>query len=126
MGNRAVITFKNQPTVGIYLHWNGGRESVEAFLECAKQFKLRGDDYGVARLAQLIGNFFGGNLSIGVGLMDELDVYGNNGTYVVDEKWNIVDRLYIDIPDEPINQIYYQGVLAECLAINEPIFNRAA
>jgi hypothetical protein len=38
MGNRAVITLKphegksygNQ--VGIYVHWNGGRDSIEAFL----------------------------------------------------------------------------------------------
>ena len=33
MGNRAVLEFKdqsNQPN--IYLHWNGGRASVEAFL----------------------------------------------------------------------------------------------
>ena len=30
MGNRAVIT-DIEKKVGIYLHWNGGRDSVEAF-----------------------------------------------------------------------------------------------
>ena len=36
MGNRAVITTKENMYnngVAIYLHWNGGRDSVEAFLE---------------------------------------------------------------------------------------------
>lgn len=39
MGNRAVITTSKAPDVsgakdlGIYLHWNGGRDSVEAFLK---------------------------------------------------------------------------------------------
>jgi hypothetical protein len=32
MGNRAVIT-DNKQRIGIYLHWNGGRDSVEAFLK---------------------------------------------------------------------------------------------
>ena len=31
MGNRAVITTEKKD-LGIYLHWNGGRDSVEAFL----------------------------------------------------------------------------------------------
>ena len=33
MGNRAVITTrKDLKDIGIYLHWNGGRDSVEGFL----------------------------------------------------------------------------------------------
>ena len=35
MGNRAIITtqkdFDNNG-IGVYLHWNGGRDSVQAFL----------------------------------------------------------------------------------------------
>lgn len=31
MGNRAIITNKEKK-VAVYLHWNGGRDSVEAFL----------------------------------------------------------------------------------------------
>jgi len=66
MGNRATLKFKdeaNQPN--IYLHWNGGRASVEAFLNVAKAMELRADSYGVARMCQIVGNFFGGNLSLG-------------------------------------------------------------
>ncbi len=32
MGNRAVITTEDKQ-MGVYLHWNGGRDSVEAFLD---------------------------------------------------------------------------------------------
>ena len=32
MGNRAVITTRSKD-IGVYLHWNGGRDSVEAFLK---------------------------------------------------------------------------------------------
>jgi hypothetical protein len=75
MGKRAVIGFKDKST-GIYLHWNGGEESVRAFLECARTYGVRDpvrDSYGIARLVQIIGNFFGGSLSIGLGNLESLD-----------------------------------------------------
>jgi hypothetical protein len=31
MGNRAVITTEDKQ-LGVYVHWNGGRDSIEAFL----------------------------------------------------------------------------------------------
>lgn len=95
MGNRAIIKTAGGH-IGLYLHWNGGRDSVEAFL---KYCDLRGfrspetDGYGWARLAQVIGNFFGGGLSLGmVELSGDHDgEYCDNGTYVI-EKWQIVGR----------------------------------
>ena len=102
MGNRAVITTKDKK-IGVYLHWNGGRDSVEAFL---KYCELKGyrapesDCYGWARLCQVIGNFFGGSLSIGIDQYDRLDKdNGDNGVYVI-ENWKIVDRLFIDWPEQ--------------------------
>lgn len=94
MGNRAVIRFKDQD-VGIYLHWNGGRDSVEAFLEYCRLKEYRSDDYGIARLTTVIGNFFGGGLSVGListrgRSNDDLDP-GDNGVYIVDN-WEIVAR----------------------------------
>lgn len=89
MGNRAVITLAKKPTansVGIYLHWNGGAESVLAFAEAAKHFgvRLHDETYATARLAQIIGNFFGGTLSVGVGVLRQLDCENyDNGTYKV-------------------------------------------
>ena len=33
MGHSAVITTRNDlKDIGVYLHWNGGRDSVEGFL----------------------------------------------------------------------------------------------
>ena len=96
MGNRAVINFKDSK-VGIYLHWNGGRESVEAFLRAAKTLELRENDptYGLARLTQIIGNYFGGSLSLGVGLLSELDCdNADNGQYVIDGNCNIFAHKY--------------------------------
>lgn len=101
MGNRCVITteenFRNNG-IGIYLHWNGGRDSVEAFL---RYCELRGfrspenDNYGWARLCQVIANFFGGDgLSIGIDTIDHLDCdNGDNGVYLI-EGWKIVGREY--------------------------------
>lgn len=98
MGNRAVITTENNLRnngVGIYLHWNGGYDSVYPFLEYAKLRGFRSGDYGWARLCQVIGNFFGGNLSIGIDVVNHLDCdNGDNGVYLIDDNFNIVDRKY--------------------------------
>lgn len=96
MGNRAVITTKAKK-LGVYLHWNGGRDSVEAFLQYCKIKGYRSpetDSYGWARLSQVIGNFFGGTASIGLDTLDKLDTNNyDNGTYII-EDWEIVGRMY--------------------------------
>ena len=101
MGNRCVITTRedfDNDGIGIYLHWNGGRDSVEAFLKYCelKQHRSVTDDasYAYARLCQVIGNFFGGSLGIGIDSVRNLD-YDNydNGTYIIDG-WKIVGREY--------------------------------
>lgn len=109
MGNRAVITaskaysVKGSKDIGVYLHWNGGRDSVNAFL---KYCKLQGyasperDCYGWARLCQVIGNYFGGGLSIGIDRCEVLDCDNkDNGVYVI-EDWEIVDRKYFNRPEQ--------------------------
>lgn len=102
MWNRAVITTRNKK-LGVYLHWNGGKDSVEAFL---KYCELQGfrcpevDDYGWARLCQIIGNFFGGSTSIGIDEYEKLDTNnGDNEVYII-ENWKIVDRLYHNYPEQ--------------------------
>ena len=112
MGNRAVITTKKgdkENKIGIYLHWNGGRDSVMAFL---KYCEMRGfrkpedDNYGWARLAQVIANFFGKDgLSIGIDRVCNLD-YDNwdNGTYLI-EDWKIVGREYFDGEEQDAYQL---------------------
>ncbi|MBQ7621996.1 MAG: hypothetical protein IJV02_06240, partial [Candidatus Methanomethylophilaceae archaeon] len=80
--------------LGIYLHWNGGADSVGAFLEYCD---LRGfaapdrSDYGYSRLCQVIGNFMGadGN-SLGIGKLNELDCDNwDNGMYILNG-WKVV------------------------------------
>lgn len=122
MGNRAVVTFANRKDieqwvdpkgdgetlrgfvaengnklVGVYLHWNGGRASIEGFCEACRRLKFRGpasDSYGVARFVQVVANFFGnGGLSVGVDTLERSDTDNyDNGVYVVDDNWNIVGR----------------------------------
>lgn len=103
MGNRAVITasqatdVQTSNDIGVYLHWNGGRDSVEAFLEYCKRRGFRSPDqdcYGWARLCQVIANFFGGDLSIGIDKCCNLDCDNwNNGVYII-KNWEIVGRQY--------------------------------
>jgi hypothetical protein len=68
MGNRANVVFCNReftefsPTV--YLHWNGGPESIYAFLAELDRRKVRGAGdlmYQVARFVHVVGDFFDGD-----------------------------------------------------------------
>lgn len=124
MGNRAVVTFAkrceiekylvpaenggdgqklegsvadNPHRVGVYLHWNGGRDSIEAFLGACKELGYRdgaSDSYGVARFTQTVCNFFGsGGLSCGVDTLEHSDTNNyDNGVYVVGDNWEIIGR----------------------------------
>lgn len=98
MGNRAVITTnKELNDTGIYLHWNGGRDSVEAFLaycDLKHYRKPENDSYGYAMLVNVITNYFGDGLSCDVGNCQHLDCdNGDNGVYIIKD-WRIVGRLY--------------------------------
>ena len=113
MGNRAVIGFedmdgnRDMSSVGIYLHWNGGRDSVESFLKAAKGYGVRGGDsaYCIARLTQIIANFFGGTLSVGVDQVKNLDCDNYDiGLYWVDPEFNIVGREFFENREE--QQVY--------------------
>lgn len=116
MGNRAVITtsmvedVENSNDIGVYLHWNGGRDSVEAFLTYCKIQGFRcpeEDNYGWARLCQVIANYFGGSgLSVGIDQCCRLgcDNY-NNGVYVI-KNWEIVDRKYFDKVEQHSYDLY--------------------
>ena len=102
MGNRAIITTKNQyekDGFGIYLHWNGGRDSVEAFTTYCRLKGYRdpaGDeDYALARLCQVIGNFFGGTTSLGI-CNPRCGAGDDNGVYIIGKNWQIVGRKEID------------------------------
>lgn len=104
MGNRAIIKPEGKD-IGVYLHWNGGIDSVTAFLKYCelRNFRSFDDSYGIARFCQVVGNFFGGGLSIGIqsGIGEtQYDAkYIDNGIYVV-KGWKIVGHIGEQEPKE--------------------------
>lgn len=115
MGNRAVITTvgATDNTTGIYVHWNGGVNSIEAFCAYCDMKGFRSPDtdcYGFAYLATVIGNFFGDGLSLGVDRIKSLDTDNyDNGVYYL-KGWKIVGRSY-DKPLETDKSKLYQFLL---------------
>lgn len=112
MANSALITTP-QRELGLYLHRNGGRYSVEAFLRYCnlKRYpSLSGNPrYGFARLAQVASNFFGGRAHVGIVpyTRDEDMLAGiANGIYVV-EGWDILHRLlpYPEYEEEQVDDL---------------------
>lgn len=103
MGNRAVITSVKRD-LGVYLHWNGGPDSVEAFLDYCKLRGFRSpetDSYGYARLCQVLGNFFGADgLSVGISpyIDERVSDPGDNGIYVIKD-WQVVEHLGGSYPE---------------------------
>lgn len=101
MGNRAVITTKDKD-LALYLHWNGGRDTVEPLLKYCEMQGYRppsSDSYGWARIAQVMGNFFGGSNSVGIDRFSRLGDQGDNGVYIIDG-WDIVERITVKYDDE--------------------------
>lgn len=105
MGNRAVICLKdnNKETtvkdddLGIYLHWDGSKDTVENFLNLTKNLmsdRLGDVLYGKARLIGVIHEQIEGNLSLGLDKCKYLDTENyDNGTYIVDcSKMEITNR----------------------------------
>jgi hypothetical protein len=63
MGNRANIIFKSQNgelSPCVYLHWNGGPESIMAFIAEMLRRNWTRQDYAAARFCQIIGEYFSG------------------------------------------------------------------
>jgi len=132
MGNRAVITFSTASTApAIYLHWNGGRASVEGFLEAAKTLGLRSNRWTettVNQLAELIAHHFFG---VDVGMTVYRQKYGqtdrdngDNGVYLLDNKLNI-KRLHMPTyqPFEEETNPKKTADIVQTITSRAPIFN---
>lgn len=123
MGNRATVIFDNGQRVSpaIYLHWNGGPESVYAFLGELDRREVRADsEYDAARFVQLIGEFFDGRekftgLSLGIvngpsevtkeELEDVQTDHGDNGFYVVNRDNRTMRRFYEKWSHDPTENL---------------------
>lgn len=114
MGNRAVVTVKGSK-VGVYLHWNGGRESIEAFLRAAKDLGVRDPvsdtSYFYARFTQIVANFFGGTLSVGVDSLTKLDTSGDNGVFVIGAGFVILKGAASSDPRPDYSETVYKLVM---------------
>lgn len=99
MGNRCIIKGENS-NIGVYLHWNSGKKSVYSFLNYCKEKQYRdlSDGYGVARLCQVIGNYFGGTSSIGIEIvnddnLEEVTKHLDNGIYIINNNWEEIKHI---------------------------------
>jgi hypothetical protein len=134
MGNRAVVTIEGSK-VGVYLHWNGGEDSVTAFLRAAKDLEVRApangnESYFYARFTQIIGNFFGGTTSVGIDDLDNLDTdNGDNGTFVIGSELQILKREHVPksqrVPMSAEDKARSEAIYQDVMRINKPIFVKA-
>lgn len=97
MGNRAVLALKASPSIGIYLHWHGSPDQVHAILADAASYARKPQDdpeYSFARLVEACCRAVGfrESTSVGVGPLDRLDCYSDNGMYWIGDDWKIVER----------------------------------
>jgi hypothetical protein len=99
MGNRALVIFADgageTSGAAVYLHWNGGPDSIYPMLDylASKAGMNHSASYTTARFCQAAGNFFGGNMSLGLqaapGLVSEVHErasdlsHGDNGIYLL-------------------------------------------
>lgn len=96
MGNRAFVSDRNMK-LGVYLHWNGGRDSIEAFCEYCRihefEFGTGEMPLWVSRFSQVVMNMFGpGSTSVVVEPFEGSWTAGDdNGLYIIDN-WRIVGR----------------------------------
>ena len=132
MGNRAVITFntaRNAPA--IYLHWNGGRASVQGFIDAARALGLRHAPTAAAQtqaldqLAELLArHYFRCNVGMTVYRLhyagSDRD-NGDNGTYLLGQDLTILARLHHNRGEE-INREKTAAII-EQLTAAAPIFN---
>lgn len=116
MGNRAVITTApyNPNAAGIYLHWNGGQASIEGFITACRDLGYRDPAsdpaYALARLTAAACAFFPDGLSVGLGIVKNLDC-SDNGIYCIGKNWQIEER-HKHPRDEEINPEKTAGIAA--------------
>lgn len=93
MGNRCVILSQDR-TKGIYQHWNGGRDSIEPLLQIAKEeYEQNKDEFlyeTFNAVLEVSKRVFNGEV-LDLSKFKSFSV-GDNGTYIVDNKFKIVGR----------------------------------
>ena len=126
MGNRAVLSFGTTPKApAIYLHWNGGLASVEAFLAAARALGMRhyrkqGARAAAEFVAIVARSFMGGSVYLETNETADCDNW-DNGQFFVGQDMSIVRRKYRRGAEE-IDAEKTAAIFAECIA-RAPHFN---
>lgn len=96
MGNRCVILNKDK-TKGIYQHWDGGRDSIEPLLQIAKEeYEQDRGEFSYEpfnAVLEVSKKVFNGDV-LDLKLLSKFKSFsvGDNGIYIVDNKFKIVGR----------------------------------
>lgn len=121
MGNRAVIAFSgtgaSEPC--LYLHWNGGRASVEGFLDAYRALQIPTAKRGAAiqDMAAATQPFFGSG-SVHVYPFRQADTdNGDHGLYWIDQDFRIAGREFTRRGEE-IDAEKTAAIRAEVIALN--------
>jgi hypothetical protein len=127
MGNRAVVSFSTSPTApSIYLHWNGGRASIEGFLAGCMDagYVATGDqEQDMDQIERCLRPFFarsGECLSIYRQPVSRADTDNwDNGWYILDQTTlAITGRLHNEGDAEEINADKKDDIRAYIAKIN--------
>ena len=125
MGNRAVIELE-QSGLGIYMHWNGGRDSIEPLLHVAKEYKIqsKGKYFLLSSLCKMIANSFTSTYSppVEANPIDTLDCDNfDNGVYVISSNLDIVDRKFTRYPEQKEHD--FKGMVEYIYEKNDEFIN---
>lgn len=104
MGNRCVITNKDK-SKSIYLHWNGGRDTIEPMLRVAKR---HGGTFEI--LSAIAHKVFDGEITPYE--MADTD-NGDNGVYIVDDNLNIIGREFFGWKEQQSHNPYLMEIVIE-------------
>ena len=147
MGNRAnvIFTAHNHTEIGpaVYLHWNGGPESIYPFLDELDRRGMRTGDvsYETARFIHVVCDFMDQDevttISVGVSTgpseiaVESLQPYnpGDNGVYVVErgKDKRLVRRFVVGASwSDPLREVSAEEVLQECERANAHPYNSPA
>jgi hypothetical protein len=146
MGNRCIIKDKEHKDYYIYLQWNGGIESIRAFLDGAKRLqavnqRIKRMRFDLFNFAVCIQNWFG-NLGYSC-YIEKYDDYvsQDNGNYIIDFKnLELVAKEYLNSngevetvkKDKPFNiedynaefQTKFKEISDSFFEVNNNIFNK--
>lgn len=104
MGNRCVITNKDK-LKSIYLHWNGGRDTIEPMLRVAKR---HGGTFEV--LSAIAHKVFEGEIVS----YEKADTNNyDNGVYIIDKNLNIIGREFFDWEEQQNHDPYLMEIVIE-------------